>query len=273
MGYGEITLVIGWPPGSPEWALKRLPVFESLERLEAYESMFASYLSELERRGVDVLVSEFLHTRADSGGFVAYLAQPVIPKEDLLVCRLGSGGGDDAERLLERLVEIVSSAVDDRMGMDAQVSNWAVVGADLSYFDVSTPLMRDAEGRDLLDVDVFLASLPAVLRAPVKRFVARSILDTYFDLRAVLVDVAANFYKDGIEAGIPLILEAVGDRVSPPITEREVFAYHRRDALLWSSLQRARRIDRFWQRKIRRRIYPFLLPPTVYAGRKAGRRR
>lgn len=273
IGYGEITPVIGWPPSSPERALKRLPVFDDLERLETYEATFRSYLARLKGRGVSVVDSEFAHTRLDDGRFAAYVVQPIVPKEDLLIERLAEKGDEEADKLLRRLVENVSAAVDDSTGIDAQVSNWAIEDGDLWYFDVSTPLMRDPEGRYLLDVDIFLASLPAALRAPVKHFVADSMLQTYFDPRACLVDVAANFYKDGIDKKLPIFLKAAADRVSPPITKREVLAYHRRDVALWSTLQRARRLDRWWQRTVRRRVYPYLLPPTVYAGRKTERRR
>jgi hypothetical protein len=271
LGYGEITLVIGWPSDKPKWALKRLPLFDDRARLDAYRACFDSYTSELSRRGVRIVESEFSCAERDDDRYAAYVVQPVIDEKDLLVERLAGGRKEEAKELLGQMVEIVCGAVDDRLGMDAQVSNWAIREGGLWYFDISTPMMRDSGGRDLLDVDVFLASLPAVLRIPVKRFVAGSILQTYFDKRSVLVDIAANFYKDGIEHLIPVFLDAVDDRVSPPITQEEALAYHRRDAVLWSTLQRARRADRWWQKNIRRRQYPFLLPPTVYAGRKAQR--
>ncbi len=269
IGYGEITLVIGWPPESRQWALKRLPLFDDLERLFAYKKTLFSYMTELEKRGAQVIETELSHVERADGRLAAYVVQPSVPRGHLLVEELREVSASVAAELLERLAGTISSVVGDTVGMDAQVSNWAILGGDLVYFDVSTPLMRDSTGRNLLDVDVFLASLPAVLRAPVKRLVAEEIISTYFNLRSVFVDVAANLYKDGIEAVLPVFLEAANRFVSPPITEKEAYRYHRRDAFLWSSLQRARRLDRWWQQKIRRRTYPFLLPPTVYAGRKA----
>jgi hypothetical protein len=35
---------------------------------------------------------------------------------------------------------------------------------------------------------------------------------------------------------------------------------------MWALLQRARRVDRAWQRHVRRRPYPFLLPGPVDRG-------
>jgi hypothetical protein len=40
----------------------------------------------------------------------------------------------------------------------------------------------------------------------------------------------------------------------------EVHDYYRSDARLWSLLLRVRELDRAWQRRVRRRAYPFLLP-------------
>ncbi len=272
LGYGEISLVLGWPPDSPRWALKRLPIFPDSQRLRAYEESWRSYVSELQSRGVTVLESEFRKTGRAEGGFSAYVVQPLVPEGDLLVERLRRAAPGEARSLLAALVDLVRGAVGGRLGIDAQVSNWAVRGGELVYFDVSTPLMRDDSGAYLLDVDLFVDSLPALLRWPVKAFVVDSILRTYFDERSVMLDLAANFYKDGIERLLPDLLEVLHGKVSPPLDEREVFSYHRRDAFLWSALQRARRLDRWWQRRVRGRVYPYLLQPTLYAGRKASRR-
>jgi hypothetical protein len=39
--------------------------------------------------------------------------------------------------------------------------------------------------------------------------------------------------------------------------------YYRSDARLWGVLLRIRRLDRAWQRHVRRRSYPFLLPQRI----------
>ena len=42
--------------------------------------------------------------------------------------------------------------------------------------------------------------------------------------------------------------------------------YFARDKRLWLLMQRLRRADRAWQRRVRRRAYPFLLPPPYHYG-------
>ena len=55
LGYGEITLVLGWPTERPTVAVKRLPVFRNRAQFKRYGALLDSYVAELERRGVSVL--------------------------------------------------------------------------------------------------------------------------------------------------------------------------------------------------------------------------
>jgi len=124
-------------------------------------------------------------------------------------------------------------------------------------------MMRDDEGRETLDTELFLASLPWALRGLVRRFLLHSILDKYYQPREVLRDLLANLIKEGIADRLALGLEVVNTRVSPPIDDSEVRRYYHEDARMWAFLQRLRRIDRGWQRGVRRRQYPFLLSGKV----------
>ncbi len=265
LGYGEITLVLAWPPGDPRFACKRLPVFENEERFSAYAAHFERYLEALASRGIKVLESEILSVRRPDGALAAYVVQPILDEEALLPRVLACGDRELGETLIREVVARVAKAVDETVGLDAQVSNWAVVGDDLVFFDVSTPMLRE-DGRDLLDVDVFLAALPWALRLPVRRFLVGEILARYHRPRDVLLDMAANLIKERLQGWIPVVLSEASVALpagTPPIDQGEVRRYYRQDALIWEFLQRARRLDRVWQRKIRRRAYPFLLPPRI----------
>ena len=83
LGYGEITLVLGWPADAPRFACKRLPVFPDAARAAAYGATIAEYIEELVGRGVDVLASEW-RTVAAGADVAAYVVQPVLPGETLV---------------------------------------------------------------------------------------------------------------------------------------------------------------------------------------------
>jgi hypothetical protein len=259
--YGEISTVLRIDTEDGTLACKRLPPIP-VDAIGAYGHVFRAYLDALAGRGVDVVESTLYSVVGDDGETTVYCVQPI--QERLLVDRLRTATLDDAADLAATVVDHVLAGVGPDIGLDAQVSNWAVTEAGgLTYFDVTTPLLRDNSGNEMLDTDLFLASLPWVLHAAVRWFLLDEILSHYYDPRAALVDLIANLQKERLEDLTGTFLGAANHRVETPITEDEVVKYYRFDAAMWEVLQRLRRGDRWWQRTIRRRRYPFLLPGKV----------
>jgi Family of unknown function (DUF6206) len=262
LGEGEITLVLrGGTEGA--WACKRLPPFATGDAAGRYAATIDRYVGELRRRGVDVLDTDVRRIAgAPIGGretTVVYCVQPVLPPRTQAV-DVACDDPDGAPTLLADIVEVVLSTVDPTAGLDAQLSNWAVVDGRLTYFDVTTPLLRRPDGTTELDTEVFLASMPWALRPPVRRFVVPGIIERYHDPRTVALDLASNLLKEGLDELVPAVLTATEGRVAVPLTLEEVRSDRRSDARTWAALQAVRRVDRAWQRHIRRRSYPFLLP-------------
>jgi hypothetical protein len=264
LGYGEVSSALRLEADGRSWAAKRLPPFPSRAAFDAYASVFEDYVTTLRARGVGVVESTLHVVSGARGALVAFCVQPLLPKERLAVQLFRTRGEDERARILSRIVELVAGAVDGRVGLDAQLSNWAE-GEDgaLVLLDVTTPLLRDAAGKERLDTELFLASLPWALRGLVRAFLLRGILATYYEARTVVRDLAANLLKERLEAALPRALAIANERFSPPITEKEVRAYYTDDARTWALLQRLRRADRAWQLGVRRRPYPFLLPGRI----------
>ena len=263
LGHGEISLVIGWPTDDPVVACKRLPVFPSTTAAERYEDVFSRYLARLEHRGLHVVPStlSFLDPGRD-GRLVGYVVQPVLPAASLGPDVLRAEVPDPGHRLLTAVIAGVLGAVDAQTGLDAQISNWSMLDDTVSYLDVTTPILYDEDGL-ALDVNMLIASYPWLLRPLLRRFAAPPIAAAYCEPRTVLVDLAANLYKERLTEWIPAVLQAANPELSEPITPDEVHRYYRSNARLWEVMLRLRRADRWWQRRVRRRTYPFLLPgPT-----------
>ena len=263
LGHGEISLVIGWPTQDPVVACKRLPVFPSATAAQRYADVFSRYLARLEQRGLHVVPSslQFL-TPGSDGRQVGYVVQPVLPRDSLGPEILRSGTPDPDHPLVAAVVTGVLGTVDASTGLDAQISNWAMVDGTARYLDVTTPILYD-DGRLGLDVDVLMAAYPWVLRPPLRRFAAPPIAAAYCEPRTVLLDLAANLHKERLTGWIPAVMEAANRGLGSPLTASEVDRYYRSNARLWEVMLRLRRADRWWQRSVRRRPYPFLLPgPT-----------
>ena len=258
VGHGEISLVVALDTTGGRVACKRLPRFGDDDAYDRYLAVFTEYLEALDAAGIDVVPSELV--RAPGTEVIAYCVQPAL---DPTALGPVVAAGPDAEHFLRSVAALTASATRPRLGLDAQISNWALADGEAVYLDVTTPLLRDDSGAERADLDLFIASLPWALRAPVRRFLLGAILATYYDPRRALLDLVGNLHKERLDAAIPLALAAVNDVVDPPITVDEVRASYARDARMWAVLQRLRRMDRGWQRHVRRRTYPFLLPPEI----------
>lgn len=262
LGFGEISLVLGWPADRPVAACKRLPPFTDEADAAAYGERFVEYLEVLTARGVEP-VSSSLHRLPADGGVVAYVVQPVLDAADLGPEVLRRDVPDPEHPLVAGIVEAVVGVTDERTGLDAQVSNWTISEGRLRYLDVTTPMLFGPDGRPTLDLGVFLAAYPWALRGAIGRFVAPGVIGSYRDPRHVLVDLAGNLLKERLEEWIPAVIEAANAVVGRPIDADEVRRNYRSDARLWEAMLRLRRADRWWQRTVRRRDYPFLLPGRI----------
>ena len=255
LGYGELTLVFGWPPERPEFAVKRLPPFRDVAQLHRYGDLLDRYTTALRDRGVRLVPTELRVTEATGAGPPrAYLVQPLVPREHHPQRAAAEGHAGDGRRAAGHPGRAGRDGRRPELGLDAQASNWAVEDGGLACFDLSTPLMRSPEGQHRLDLSLFL-SIYLALRG-VLRPVAHGVMAQYHDPRTVLLDVASNLVKERLDRWLPAFLGAAAARVSPPIEEGEVRRYFARDKKLWLLMQRLRRTDRAWQRSVRRRPYP-----------------
>ena len=258
VGYGEISLVLGWPPERPTVAVKGLPVIADRGRVDAYADLISEYAETLRGRGTAVVPSAVRVARA-RGGWRGYLLQPLLPAGTVGSTVLGRGGAA-AWALLEGVADRVFATIDDRVGLDAQVSNWALLDGRPCYLDIGTPMLRDGRGRERLDVDILVTSVPWALRPAVARRVAPGLLRPYYDHRATVLDTAGNLIRERLPGWIGPLLDLANPRLDRPLTAAEVRRFYRWNARMYASLQLLRRADRAWQLRVRRRPYPFLLP-------------
>lgn len=261
LGYGEMTLVVGWPTEAPALALKRLPPFSSRARLAAYATLVDDYAGALRERGVGVVETELAVIESPGGGLFGYLVQPMVPAERVLDAFLATAEEAAGRRHLEAIARAVCAAADERVGIDGQVANWALGDDGPLLFDLTTPLLRDDGGRERIDASLFTSVYPWLVRGALRRFVAPGVMASFHDPRAILTDAASNLMRQNLDRWVPVLLAAANARLDRPITPGEVLRYYRGDTRLWSLTERLRRTDRWWQRRVRRRPYPMLLAP------------
>lgn len=263
LGHGEISLVLAWPVDRPRFACKRLPVFRGRDQFERYRRNFDDYITALRAAGVHPVDSGLRSVERDDGTVVGYAVQPVLPEATLAPNVLTDADPAEGHPLVAAVVDSAAAVVNPQLGIDAQLANWAWEDGRLAYLDLTTPMLWSPDGRTLLDVDLLVRATPWVLRGAIKRFLAPKILDGYRDLRGVYLDLCGNLIRQGLAGWLPDFLERVNRHLERPVTQAEVQRYYRNDRRLWGMLLRIRRLDRAWQRRVRGRAYPFLLPREI----------
>jgi hypothetical protein len=263
VGYGEITTVVEWTAVGGPVACKRLPGLSDAAAFEAYKDGVERYIAQLATTGVEVPETVVQHVTAADGTVTAYCVQAVLPPSSLVPCVMHERGQDEAVGIFGQIVARAEATVTDRVGLDAQLSNWAWHEDRLRYFDISTPFLRDEHGREAFDVELHIASVPWALRGLVRAFFLDTILDKFYTVRGGLMDLLGNMIKERLHELLPAFVEVANRVVSPPFKVAEIEKYYRGDARLWALLQALRRADRWWQNNVRHRPYPFLLPKDL----------
>jgi len=262
LGYGEVSVAVGWPADVPQWACKRLPPFTDAAAYRGYAALVEEYIARITASGVAVVDTEVRALAGPGRSVVGYLVQPALDAQVLGPQVLRVADPEAGHPLVPAVVESVLACTDSRTGIDGQLTNWAWIHERAVNMDVNTPFMWDESGKPLLDIDMFIAALPWVVRATQRRAVAK-IVARWSTPRWTLLDLAMNLYKDDLEAWIPQVLAASNPHLDDPIDAAELKALYTKEASLWVKMHRLKRIDRWWQRHVRRRRYEFLVAPTT----------
>lgn len=291
LGYGEISTIFEINHESQSGlAFKRMPIFTSLEELERYERLFLEYNRLLSQEiGIAVPAHASARIVPGSGNMVIYNIQEKLPFGSFcheLIHRLDVVTSARLFRLIlramKRVWEFNAGDTGVIIGLDGQLSNWALKNcgdgtaslpeneSGLYYIDTSTPLMR-VQGKEQLQADLFLRSVPSFLVGIIKTFFLQGILDRYYDFRLVALDLIANLNKEQRPDLIPLFVQTANDFFateaprfcSSPITEKEVKDYYRLDSAFFSLFLAFRRLDRFISTRLLRIPYPYILPGNI----------
>lgn len=291
MGYGEISTVFELKTEQMEGvAFKRMSIFETQAELDKYIQAYIEYNQLLEEQvGINLPEHGYAILHSPSGRPIFYIIQCKVPAYTLgnnaihLLDRVGIH--TLFERVLEELFKLwtYNTSQDKyKVSLDGQISNWVVCGFDpdqkqltednpLQYIDTSTPLYQ-VDDVEQFDPELILRTTPSLLAVIIRMLFLEDVMTRYYDPRKVTVDLLANFYKEQRPDLVPELIMAANQffeqRTSrelnfDPIEEKEIRAFYREDAFIWSFLSAARRTERFVSHKVMRQEYPYILPGKV----------
>ncbi|MCU0600527.1 MAG: DUF6206 family protein [Desulfobacterales bacterium] len=283
LGYGEISTTFSIED-MPGVAFKRMPPFDSSDQIKDYKTALDRYHSLLtDQCQIPVSQYGFYEVTNRFGEQILYVAQPLLPKASIGNFILKNGGFSEMAVMVSRVTRHLLSVWQwnqdnnphESIALDGQISNWSFQFTDnrdchVVYFDITTPMFR-INGRDQLDTEIFLKSCPSMLVWLVRWQFLQDVLDRYYDTRSVLIDLAANFHKEGradlIEDAVSVINAKIDEhgltgRIQP-LTRAEIDAYYKNDAFIWSLFLALRRMDRAIKTRILRKRYNFILPGKI----------
>ncbi len=284
LGYGEISTVIAFDhPVLSDFAFKRMPIFSSCKETEQYAQLYEKYNSDLSNLGLNIPPSDAFCIEGHNGVFVAYLSQQKLNPGSIGNKILHTHPDDQILLLFHKVINHMKDVWKHNaenpgylIGLDAQISNWAVKDFDdqasitdtaqLWFLDTSTPMIR-ISGKEQINPLLFLKSAPPGLRWVLKQFFLQDVLDRYYDFRLVAIDLVANLYKeqrpDLIGRALDIVNNAASDYLDNPITAKEVSSYYKEDKFIWTFYLSARKIDRFIKTSIFGKRYEFILPGKI----------
>lgn len=271
LGFGEISTVFGIE--GINWVYKKLPSFKSLSETEKYKNTFYEYLKLLQSIGIN-LPEQHLYSLKKNDRYILYVKQRKIEGEKIGNKLIHTLGDNELYSLLERIFENLLKVYkfntensNTKIGIDGQISNWADISDKIFYLDTTSPLFR-INNIEQLNTEIFLKSTPSFLRTIIRRYFLREVLDRYYDLRRIVIDLIANFFKEGKEEIIPpsmLLINALAESIKnfKPIAYGEIKKYYQMDAFIWKFYQTSRRIDKFFTTVILKKDYELLLPEKI----------
>jgi hypothetical protein len=289
LGYGEISTVFAIQiEGFEELAFKRLPLFYNLEEVGRYRAAYEEYNRILQDE-VGLRLPANICVDLDLGDQpILYIVQKQLPSSSISHNAMRLLPTDMVRLLVRRTLQEMRRVWDFnrrqdlwQVAVDGQISNWSIDGFDpesprvvhdtqLTYLDTSTPLFR-VGCVEQLDAELFLRSAPSFLVWILRLLFVEDVMNRYYDFRRVAVDLAANFYKEQRSELIPDIVDEVNsfftgeaaDLGIEPLTEQEIRAYYREDALIWRLYLSMRRLDRALRTRLLRQPYPYILPGKI----------
>jgi hypothetical protein len=294
LGYGEVSTVFRIEAGNPELAYKRMPSFKDNQEAADYVALYDECMAVFGEIGIEIAPGKMVWFEGINGRYtVIYLVQKKYDPRAIAHKVIHKLDGEQAHNLFVSIFDEFDKAFDFNaanqgtleVGLDGQLSNWAVTGFEaengnlpdplnLVYLDTSTPLLR-RDGVEQLNAVIFLRSAPAFLRRILEAIFLEDIVTRYYDLRKVTIDLLANLYKEQKAELVPELLKIANDRWGnndhtnklsagrfSPITLKEIEAYYREDAFTWRIYLGARRLDR-WLHHLLQKPYPYILPGNI----------
>lgn len=267
LGYGEISTVFAIQALSG-YAFKRLSIFHDIAEIEAYQVTHEDYIHHLTHAGIQVIPFGIVVIEGQDGLPIVYIVQKQLASSTFAHHLLRTE--ENSDMVFSKILDALSTLWNFnrqqnqiQLGLDGQLSNWAIMDDQLLYVDTSTPLFR-INGQEQLNPKLFLRPAPQFLRWVLEWFFMDDVVGRYYDFRKVVIDAIANLHKEQLPSLITPFIEASHPYFpNNSISEEEIRSYYKEDSFIWSLYFNLRKFDRFLTNSILRGEYRYILPDKI----------
>lgn len=255
LGFGEVSVALGWPSAAPEYVLKRVLVYDSRASAERHFETIQQYLDMLRGRGADVMTSSMHIVDRSDGRASGFVAQPLVPKELLaqVILERDEPRADHPVVLAHR--DMAVNHCGPEYAVDLQVSNFAFDGKRYVYFDVTSPVTWDADGNFTGPIpDELVRMVPAPIRSTFRKEYAKA-ASGFRTLPGALHSALVFLHRGGHGRWAPAFAEAFNELLDEPLDIEAARADYERFERVIPMVKRTSRLQRWWQTRVRRGTY------------------
>ncbi len=246
LGFGEISVAVGWPAVEPTMVLKRLAVYENRSDSVYDTNAIADYVDLLTAAGAAVLPTTTHVVPTSDGRFAGYAVQPFVPKEFLAETTIETDEPRPDHPLLLALREFAVKHVTPELSADMQFTNFAWDGERLVLIDITTPIVFNEAGEfDFRISDELLAALPRFMRGAALKE-TMSILNKYRSLPDTFQLVLVLLHRIGQARWVPAAAKAFEEVIDTTLDLDAVVADYKRFKKVIPVIKRSAMLQRWW---------------------------
>lgn len=259
LGFGEVSIALGWPVDEPRFVAKRLIPVDDAADLDGPLGAIDEFVDGLRASGGKVLPHATRRVRRDDGRHVGYVVQPLVRRGELAETVLTSEPPEAFHPLLVAVRDFVVRCADDHLILDAQIPNFAWRDGEIWLLDITSPARFDADGQlDYPNLPLANQLVPAPLR-PALGKASADIFRLYRGHHGALTQVVVFLHRIGAEAWVEPAIATFNEALDEPIELNEVRARWERNVKEFPRVKKLLMVQRAWQEKVRRRPYEYLI--------------
>lgn len=255
VGFGEISVAVGWPTATPEYVLKRALVYESQASCDRHFSTIRDYIDVLQAGGADLLATTMHGVERPDGRVSGYFVQPLVPKHMLAQEILASDDPRPDHPIVLAHREVALRDCTPEHAVDLTISNFAFDGDRYALFDITSPVTWDADGTFTGPIPKELLSMvPAPMRAVFRKEYAKA-ASTLRGRRGALHASLVFLHRTGQGQWAPAFAETFNEVLDEPLDLDAARKEFERFQKVIPMVKRTSRLQRWWQTKVRRGPY------------------